>query len=63
MYPIDAGDLVRRGTHGSHALDPTLPHRPSLRLRLKGALATMIGEPSGDDPRAPRTEEAAAARG
>jgi hypothetical protein len=37
MYPLDARQLVRRATLGSHVLDPTLPHRPSRRLWLKSA--------------------------
>jgi len=28
MYPIDVQQLIRRGTLGSRALDPTLPYRP-----------------------------------
>jgi hypothetical protein len=37
MYPIDARQLVRGGTLGSNALDPTLPQRPSRRFRVKRA--------------------------
>jgi len=38
MYPIDVQQLIRRGTLGSRALDPTLPHRPSRLRRLTAAL-------------------------
>jgi len=45
MYPIDVEQLIRRGTVGSRALDPTLPHRPS-RLRR---LTAQLRSPSASD--------------
>jgi len=39
MYPVDVTTLVRRGTLGSRAADPTLRDRPSRLRRLARALA------------------------
>jgi hypothetical protein len=46
MYPIDARQLISRATLGSNALDPTLPHRPSRRLRVRRAGRDRAGAPS-----------------
>ena len=59
MYPIDAPQLVRRATLGSHALDPTLPHRPSRRLHGKRALAAVLRAASRDHQGVATTQEAA----
>ena len=46
MYPIDVNHLVRKGTLGSRAGDPTLEDRPSRLGRLKSALTrTQPAEP------------------
>jgi len=39
MYPIDIPHLIRRGTLGSHALDPTFPCAPPRRLGTHWVLA------------------------
>jgi hypothetical protein len=44
MYPIDTRRLVNRATLGSNALDPTVPDRPSRRLRGRKALAAILRE-------------------
>jgi hypothetical protein len=61
MYPIDARQLISRSTHGSNALDPTLPHRPSRRLRAKTAIAAMLRDTRRDNPSAPATPTTACA--
>jgi hypothetical protein len=63
MYPIDVQQLIRRGTLGSNALDPTRPHRPSRRLRVKMALAALVRDASGDNPCPPVTPKPASAGG
>jgi hypothetical protein len=61
MYPIDARQLISRSTHGANALDPTRPHRPSRRLRVKTALVAMLRDTERDDPPASVTNTAACA--
>jgi hypothetical protein len=62
MYPIDARQLVCRATLGSNALDPTVPARPSRRLRAKKALGAVLRETSNDRAPAVSTHEAVTAR-
>jgi hypothetical protein len=46
MYPIDVNHLVRKGTLGSRAGDPTLDDRASRLGRLRRALTrTQSAEP------------------
>jgi hypothetical protein len=63
MYPINAQQLMRRGTLGAHALDPTLPHRPPRRLRVQRALAAIRRDTNGGHTRASRSQKPASAGG
>ena len=47
MYPIDVPQLVRRGTLGSRADDPTLPSRPRRLSRLVRFSSDQRGERLG----------------
>lgn len=51
MYPIDVEYLVRKGTLGSRAGDPTLLDRPSRFTRLRRAL-TRSQPAQAADPQA-----------
>jgi hypothetical protein len=63
MYPIDVQQLIRRGTLGSHALDPMRPHRQSRRLRVTRALAARLRDTSADSPCGASTTKTASAGG
>jgi len=59
MYPIDVPYLIRRGTLGSHALDPTLPYRQPRRLRTQRVLAAVRRATHTGRPAAAATHETA----
>jgi hypothetical protein len=48
LNAIDVQHLIRRGTLGANALDPTRPHRLSRRLRVRRALAAVVRDTSCD---------------